>query len=873
MSTILSRASRRYLQRHPWQIALSVLGVALGVAVVVAIELANQSAERAFRLSTEQVTGRTTHQLVAGPAGVDESLYSELRRRGVIRRAAPVVESYVALPDHPGRVLHLVGVDPWAEAPFRNTLTAGSVEPGELAVAPGTALVAETTALDLGLQRGDRLRLGVDGRVVEIELAGVLEGDSRGREDLLVMDIAGAQEVLQRRGRLTRIDLIFSTGAGGDPRLARLRQELPPGVEILAARGRQDATAGMIESFQLNLRALSLLALLCGTFLVYNTVSFSVVQRRPLIGRLRALGVTRRQIFRSILAEALALGLAGTTLGLLLGVGLGHALVRLVTRTINDLYFVLSVRELAVAPQGLLMGIALGVGASLLAALAPAREATSTPPRQTLSRSALEQRARQRLPYLAGIGALLLVAGSALLVPRTSLVVAFAGMFVVVMGCALLAPPATAGLMRLAQGPLGRWTGLLGRMAARGVVASLSRTGVAIAALTVAVSVTVGIGVMIDSFRSSVAQWLEHTLVADIYVSPLRPGRGVGGGQAPLPQELARRITELTEVERVNTLRRVTLTSQQGPVLLAAVDLDERGRGSFRFLAGEPRTAWEQVREEEAVLISEPFAFRRGLRPGDLLSLRTDAGRRDFPVAAVYRDYGSDQGSVLMNRRTYDRYWQDQGFTALAVFLAPGADEDRALEAIRRLGSNAGDAPAGAGPPASGQPRTSQSETSQPETSQPETLARSNRAIRELSLEIFDRTFLITGVLRLLAGAVAFLGVVGALTALQLDRARELAMLRANGLTPRQVWRLVTAQTGLMGLAAGLLSIPMGVIMAVIMTHVINRRSFGWSVELLLPPSIGLEALALALIAALLAGIYPAYRMARTPPALALRQE
>jgi putative ABC transport system permease protein len=494
-----------------------------------------------------------------------------------------------------------------------------------------------------------------------------------------------------------------------------------------------------------------------------------------------------------------------------------------------------------------LVGIALGVGASLLAALAPAWEATSTPPRQTLSRSDLELRARQRLPYLAALGILLLAGGAALLVPQTSLVLAFAGMFVVIMGCALLAPPVTAGLMRLVQGPLGRWTGLLGRMAARGVVASLSRTGVAIAALTVAVSVTVGIGVMIDSFRSSVAQWLEHTLVADIYVSPLRPGRG--GGQAALPEELAGLIAALPGVERVNTLRRVAIASQNGPVQMAATDLDQRGRDSFRFLAGEAEQAWRQVRQEEAVLVSEPFAFRRGLGPGDRFSLRTDAGRRDFAVAGVYRDYGSDQGSVLMDRSTYDRYWRDRGFTALAVFLAPGADEDQALEEIRRLGAGGG------------------------ENAQPETLARSNRAIRELSLEIFDRTFLITGVLRLLAGAVAFLGVVGALTALQLDRGRELAVLRANGLTPRQLWRLVTAQTGLMGLAAGLLSIPMGVVMAVIMTHVINRRSFGWSVELLLPPSIGLEALALALVAALLAGIYPAYSMARTPPALALRQE
>lgn len=845
-SRLLGRSSLRHLRQHPWQVALSVLGIAVGVAVVVAIELANQSAERAFRVSTDQITGRATHQVVGGPAGLADEVYVALRRDLGIRTAAPVIEEYAtvaAASGRPAELLHLVGIDPLAEAPFGRSLAGGGdQDPARLLTEPGAALLATTSARRLGLTPGDELGILLDGRAGRIHLIGLLEGRGPGLEDLLVVDVASAQELLGCPGRLSRIDLVLPVGEEGRALVDRISAALPAGAQLLEAETRTATTAAMTDSFRLNLRALSLLALLCGTFLVYNTVSFSVLQRRQTLGRLRALGVTRRQILGQVLSEAAVLGLAGTAAGLVLGVVLGHGLVKLVTQTINDLYFVVTVRQLALPPSALAAGMLLGLGASLGAALAPAREATMASPRDVLSRAALEHRSLQRLPALALTGALLLAGGGLLLWPARPLWLSFGGMFAVILGCALLTPPATAWMMRGAAELARRRGGLLARMAARGVVASLSRTGVAMAALTVAVSMTVGVGVMIDSFRASVVRWLEYTLAADVYVSPVRPGHG--GTRAPLPAELAARVAALPGVDRVNTLRRVQIDTPRGPVRLAAADLDQRGRDSFHLVRGEARAAWRAVSGKGAVLISEPFAFHHGLALGDSLELPTDRGLHRFAIAGVYRDYGSDQGVVVLDRGTYDRLWRDEGFTALAVFAAPGVDPETLLPRVRSLTGSDGD-----------------------------TQVRSNRAIRELSLEIFDRTFLITGVLRLLAGAVAFLGVLGGLMALQLDRARELAVLRANGLTPRQVWRLVTAQTALMGLAAGLLSIPTGLLMAVIMTHVVNRRSFGWTVDLVLTPSVPLEALGLALAAALLAGIYPAWRMARTSPALALREE
>jgi putative ABC transport system permease protein len=210
----------------------------------------------------------------------------------------------------------------------------------------------------------------------------------------------------------------------------------------------------------------------------------------------------------------------------------------------------------------------------------------------------------------------------------------------------------------------------------------------------------------------------------------------------------------------------------------------------------------------------------------------------------VFYDYASDQGVVLMSRTTYLRHWSDPMISGFALDLAPGADPDRVIEQLRAtLGAERA------------------------------LSIQSNRSLKKISLEIFDRTFLITSVLRLLAGLVAFIGVLSSLMALQLERARELGVLRANGMTPGQVWQLVTSQTGLMGLAAGLLSVPVGLTLAAVMIYVINRRSFGWTIRMELSPRVLLEALLLALAAALLAGLYPAYRMARTSPALALREE
>ena len=857
MTRALARLAVRQLRTHPWQLGLAILGIALGVAVAVSIDLANGSALRAFGLATEAVSGRATHQILGGPSGLPDDLYRQLRVDIGVRRAAPIVDGDVALlgrggdvADRAGRSLHLLGIDPFVDHDFRPYLSSGDgresrardalSRAADLVGRGGTALIAVSTARELGIEIGRDLAIEVSGQPRTLTIVGLLQpadpASARALDGLLVTDIATAQEMLGAVGRLTRIDLIVGDDAPGRALLARMTNALPAGADLVAAGAGAGATARMILAFQWNLAALSLLALVVGMFLIYQTMTFSVVQRRPLIGSLRALGVTRAEIFALVMSEALVIGAVGTLLGVGLGFGMAQGLLRLVTRTINDLYFVLSVREVVLDPLTLAKSVLLGIGATALAALPPALEATAAPPRVVMSRASLETGARRRARRAGWLGLVVLAAGALILAAPGGIVVGFAGLLVLMVGCALVTPAAALGLLRPLHRLAGAAFGLLGRLATRSIVAALSRTSVAMAALMIAVAAAIGVGVMIASFREAVTAWLEGTLRADVYVSA--PSLVGSRPDATLDPELVARLGVIPGVVRASTSRGVVVQSPRGPAQVVALDVDPSRPPRWRFRSGGDAGVWDG----DAVIVSEPFANRHGVRA--TVPLSTDHGARDFRVAGVFYDYGSSAGVVVMSRRTYDGAWNDRRISGLALEAAPAVDVDALVAAVRER--------------AAGGPRL---------------VVRSNRALREASMEIFDRTFAITGVLRTLSLVVAFVGMLAALMALSLERAREIGVLRALGLTPRQVWGLVTAQTGMIGLLAGVLAVPSGLLLAAVLVFVINRRSFGWTMSIDPSPWILLQGIALSLLAALLAGLYPAWRMATASPADSLRDE
>lgn len=844
-SVALLRVGLRDVARRPLQTGLLVLGVALGVAVVVAIDLANASARRGFERSTQAVVGRATHQVKGGPSGLPEGLLARVRAEAGVRASAPVVEGAGVALELDGQPVRILGVDPFSEGPFRGLLGGGSLaEPGfaRFFTDPRAVVTSGPVAERHGLRIGSPLRVRVGDRIETLAIVGLVRparpDEAAALDDILLMDVGSAQRLLRQEGRLTRLDLVATPEEA--ERVARL---LPAGAWLAPAREAQDAAAQLTAAFSLNLTALSLLALVVGMFLIYNTVTFTVVQRRAVFGTLRALGATPAQMLGLILVETALAAAAGTLLGLGLGWLLGQGAVRLVTRTVNDLYFVLAVRGAPLTAWSVAKGLALGIGAGVLAALPAGLEASRVEPALAVRPSTLESRARRLVPRVALTGLALVLLGAALLFAvRESLAWSFASLFAIVVGLALLSPLATVALLGLLAPLAGALAGTLGRLAARTVTRAVSRTGVAIAALMVAVSVTIGVSLMIRSFRDTVANWLDLSLRADVFIAASQPG--AARPPATLSADVPARVAAVPGVEAVESFRTVPVGSPEGDVLLTVADPRRvRQAALYRFSEGSPEETWGRVRAG-AVLVSEPFALRRRVPThGGSLVLRTDHGPRTFPVAGIFYDYASEQGLVLMSRNVYEAHFEDRLLSSLGVYVAEGRSADEVAAALRK--ALAGRA----------------------------LRITSNRSLRAQALRVFDRTFVVTGALRLLAVGVAFIGVWSALMALQVERTRELATLRALGVTQGQLLRLTLLETGLMGLVAGVLSLPTGLLLAVILIDVINVRSFGWTMRLVAEPVVFAQALALSVLAALVASLYPLLRLERMELALALRQE
>ena len=848
---ILWAASVRHLLRHPAQLVLALLGLSVGVGTIIAVDIATASSGRAFQLSSQAVNGAATHEIVGGPQGVDERVYVDLRTReggplpagavGVRPALAPVVDGYVIVGE---RTMQLIGIDPLADPELNangGDVRPASGDPARWFTQPGAVVMGASAARQLGLSVNQRFDLDVGGKTYQAVLIGTVADDKAGYDSLVLTDIAQAQEWMDAEGRLSRIDVRVPDGSAGEAAAARLRARLPAGVRLEQAQGRAQQNVDMTAAFTTNLQAMSMLALLVSTLLIYGAISFAVVQRRRIIGILRALGATRGNVFTIVLTEAAVLGVVGAGLGLLLGVVIGRGLVQLVSQTINDLYFVVAVNETVLPASSVVKALLAGFGTALAGAWLPALEVAGSTPQLGLRRSVLEARAvTLARKLLITSGALAAASGVVALTSGRSLLAGFVALFLLLLSAATLTPAVLRLLARAAARVAGRFSPVA-RLVFGDVAASLSRTGVAVAALGMALAAMIGVSIMVESFRESLREWLARTLRADIYVTA--PGPGAGRPERKIDPSLLKAMLATRGVVDYGMSRRVTLDLPQGSIPLDAVQLARGGYANMALTVGDPGLTWPAF-ERGDIVISEPLAYRTRLSLGETLALPTDSGPHPFRIAGIYREYGNDRGTVLMSLPVYRGYWHDDGVTAVGFYVAQGQSLQRVMTDFRDLA------------------RGKQS-----------LFIRSNAQLRDLSMSIFERTFVITRVLYWLAAGVAAIGLISALLAWELERSHELAILRSLGLTPGGAAMLIEGQTGFMGLVALMAAIPAGLLTAWLLIDVINRRAFGWRIDVHLSGAQFGNALLLAIAAALVAGLYPARRVAHAAIAGDIREE
>lgn len=855
----LFRVYARYWRRHKLQAALSLLGIVLGVAVFVAIRLANQGAVASFRENVETFAGTATHR-VFSPAGgtVPESLFVRLLASPAVEAATPYMKGRMWI-EHPAGApatpVTVHGIDPISGADFRSdALEAPPPEPGNpaeedrrrfderLLAEQDTILLSRPLAESLSVVPGMRLRARTAAGWHTLKVLDVYDaprGKKAALADAAVADIATFQEIFGRLGILGEIRLQLK--AGGEGKVSAL---LPPGIEIEAAGRGGERVAAMAEAFQLNLEALALFALLVAGFLIFNASTFSIVQRSTTLGFLRCIGASRTSLAVTLLLEGLLLGTVGGLLGVLCGLWLAEVMLNITASTVAEV-----ILEWESTPAALHHGWAiwaegtlLGMAVAALGVLAPALEGARASPLAAI-RGAEGPALRNNRPgplaalSVAGLGCL--GAAWALSLPeRGPLAAGLLAATLVAVGGALLCPLALVLLSRAGTPVLGRLFGPLGRMAGGNLRRSLTRSGVAAASLMVALALALAIDITVRSFRQTFDMWMEQALTGDLYLS--MPDEEGGAPLSPQLLALLRAQPWTVHLEELRS-RKVVLEAREVRVL--ALDLRVFDRISRSMFVGTEREAALAGMERGEAFLSETLARALKLGRGDSLALPSPGGRRELKVAAIIRNYTLPSGVLYLESFHYRRIFGPEPVHDAALWLKPGVNAQRAASAIAVL------------------PGAERLEV------------KPNAAVRGEAMRVFDRTFAITDLMGSFAAFVAFIAVVSALTAVLEERLRTLGYLRAIGVSRRVLGLTMALEAALLAFVAALMSWGAGVLMAMVLIFVVNRRAFGWTLQFHPEAGSYLFLLALALGAALLGSIYPIYRATRLSVVATIREE
>jgi len=832
----------RHHRRRPLPTLLWILGVALGVTMVSGIYLANQAALNSFTSATRVLSGRATHEISTASGRLDENLYVELVKKLPGLKIAPLVEGELSVD---GQVLSVIGIDPFAAREL-NPLIENKLKPEELLrfiSEPGLVL-ASPAAARLATADG-RLRLDNGGRTggeLNLRLLGTVDMHQNPEKRVVFGDLSWTQELLQGAGLLKKLELILPeatplpTVSARQFSEAELRKLLPAHVQLTTTGDQARIHTAMLDSFNLNLTALSLLSLFVGFYLVYNTILFSLLQRRREIGVLLTLGFSRHQLTVALLIEISLVAGFGSLLGLGLGYVLAGYSLNIINQTISDLYFFLRSSLPRLNFSFYLRGLTIGIGSAWAAAFFPLLEIRRNSILSLLSRRRGEDRTFRRRKLNFGLGLLIITVSLAIAyLPGETPHFGFAAAFGICLGSSLLTP---YGIERTLSRLGPHLPNLKWRLAVGAVRRSLSRSAPAVAALMVALSMSLAISLMIGSFRATVTNWFNHSIQGDFYITDSDRDYDA----SLLEQELVSELSRLPEVVAANRYRNLRYQFNQRLIRLTGVDSQVLGKySSYHFSAQNSPDPWLEV-SRGAVMISETLARKHRLQPGQRLTLNGLNERREFTVTAVFRDYVTEHGVILMDFANLQELIGNDRVNSLALFLAPTSDRrdfTAVLEKKIALYS---------------------------------CKVYANHDLKKRIMEIFDRSFAITLSTRLIAIFVAFFGIISALLAIYLENEREYGILRALGLSRKEVFGIALGHSLTLGLLAAIGAALTGPLLAWILIKVINLKSFGWSIDFSIDLLLYPATIAITILASLAAGLYPAWRIASTQPSFQMRE-
>ena len=845
--------SLRHLRSHPIRTIAVLIGIALGSAVFTSVRLSVHATLDSFSRSMDRITGSSDISLVQPGGRVPDTLVTALMRHSAVQSASPILTTYVQPAGRKSPFL-LIGFDPILDRNLRRwqIASAGKRRAADwtaLITRPYTLLIGEKLAEAFGWQIDQRITLEHPTRTVAFEVLGILDPAGLALVEggrVALCDIATFQEFTGLFGQADRIDLKLKPNPPVGTR-ADLQSLLPTGVIMRSPTQARETGQGMIRAYQLSLTFLSFISLFVGMFLVYSLVALSAAARRRELAAIRSSGSTKGLIFGLFVGEGALIGLVGWLLSLPISGLLVPYLLSGVSRTVSMLFVRVHVDGLALNEWEILLSFGVTLAASILAALQPAREAMGVPPREALevSPTAILQPRSVGLMAITGCSLLAMVYPVTWLPspPSVSLPGYLAALLLFI-GFALLAPWLLRQFGRLLAPRLLKHREPSAFLAAGYLRQSGVQTAVSVGALITAVALFTSLVVMIHSFRSTVALWVQQSLAGDLYILPKLDE--LNHHRNPLSTQTKAAIKSLSAPVVLTPMHRIELRVAGHRHLFEAIDHTTYSqRNTHIWMGGDALQIEAGLIDGKGVAVSEVFSNQTGLDLGDRYQVDIAGKQLDAPILGVFRDYRTRGGIVIYSLSHYQQQFGDRSWSGVQInFNADPSDQREHLDRVKSvLLDCCGDA----------------------------IEMTEGASLRREVLQIFDETFAITTVLLLIALVVAALGIATTLVVLVLQRSVQINTIRALGASAAQLRRMIVWEASLIVIVGQVAGLVCGFILSVLLIFVVNRQSFGWTFLYRIDWSSLVSALPMIFAAALLAAL-PAVKLAlSSSPAMLLR--
>lgn len=848
---LLRLISWPYIRKHLLRWLLTVAGIVLGVAVLVGMHTANQSVLYAFRQTVDRIAGATQLQVTAGETGFEENVLDRVQSIPEVRVAVPVIEAVANTQLQGQGNLLILGVDMTGDRSLRQY----DLESGDEAVVddplvflaqPDSLIITDTFARENHLQSGSKVPMSTMDGEKSFTVRGIMKSgglSSAFGGNLAIMDVYAAQKVFGRGRRFDRIDVAVKDNASIDGVRKKIAAMLGEGfqIESPSARGQEFESIAHIYSLTANIT--SAFALFIGMFIIYNTFQIAVTQRRSEIGILRALGATRRQIQTLFVGESVVAGLLGSTAGLLLGILIARAMTGYIGALLGEVFGIAQkAEEIATNPALMIFAVMLGVITSIVAAFIPARNAARVDPVQALQKGKYQQlsvgenRAR-RVTALA----VTMVAIVCLLLARYR-VLMYLGDAMAVLAAILLTPTLAEWVARALRPVLRRLRPVEGTLAADSLLQAPRRTSGAVAALMLSLALVVALGGLTRASYDSISKWLTIALNPDLFVSP---SESLTVRSFRFPAAMGDQLRAIPGIAEVQSVRDARIPVRGAQIMFVAADVEALlHRAMLPPVSGDPKKMYRLTAEGKGILASENFALLRGFKLGDIVDIPAPGGVLHLPIVGIVTDYSDQQGSVLMDRSVYKRYWNDDSVNIFRVYLAPGAEEAAVKRRILETFAN-----------------------------QRRLFVFTNRDVRQYVMRLTDQWFGITYVQIAVAVLVAVLGIVNTLTVSITDRRRELGVLQAVGGLRNQIRHTIWLEALTIGAVGLILGLAFGALQLFYSLKITGEDLAGLRLDYEYPFAIGLILLPVILAVAFLSAIGPAESAVRGSLVEALEYE